>query len=134
MKKLLVAAFCTAVMAMPTHAEAFSLRKFIANPFKASINSVLNPFHIVYKLNKAFGHNPTTGIPQVAFTTANERHFKETGQWRWNWEDRDMAAEAGPPVIPDPLRPIIRPEPIEPPPDVVVAPPCSRGGKGITPC
>ena len=134
MKKILIAATLAAMLTMPAQANAFSLRKFIANPFKASINSILNPFHVVYKLNKAFGHNPTTGIPKIAFTPANEQHFKETGQWRWSWEGRDMAEKAGPPVIPDPLRPIVRPDPIAPPPDVVVTPPCFRGGKGITPC
>lgn len=132
MKKILVASAISIVLVTsPASAHAFSLKKFLANPFKVSISSVLNPFHIVYKLNKITGQNPTAGIPQYAFTPQNAKFFKENGEWRWSWE------EETPPI----LYPVNPPDiiPIEPtprpvPPPVVVTPPCNRGGPGITPC
>lgn len=134
-KKFLLIGTITTMMVLPGQANAFSFKKFIANPFKASINSVLNPFHVVYKFNTAFGFRHTTGIPREAFTAANEERFRETGQWRWDIKSQNDYWKR--PVQDDFSQPplVVRPDPYEPPPtDVVLQPPCNRGGRGITPC
>jgi hypothetical protein len=130
MKKIIIASAMAAVMLSPVNANAFSFRKFITNPFKVSISSVLNPFHVVYKFNKITGQNPTAGIPAVAFTPANVDYFKQTKEWRWSWEEEPIILR---PVDPPPYTiPTDPPRPI--PPEVTVTPPCKRGGPGITPC
>ena len=129
MKRLLVVGAIAVMMTMPSQANAFSFKKFFSNPFKASISSVLNPFHLVYKVNKAFGYSPTTGIPRDAFTASNEQYFRTTKQWRWDEDDKDQYWRR---PISDDFHPI-RQDPVVPP-DVITNPPCNRGGKGITPC
>ena len=133
MKKILVAsAIAILLTTSPASAHAFSLKKFLANPFKASISSVLNPFHIVYKLNKMTGQKATAGIAQYAFTRENARFFKENGEWRWSWEDEKVPPILYPVNPPDYIPVDNSPRPVPPP--VVVTPPCQRGGPGITPC
>lgn len=128
MKRILIVGTIAIMMAIPSQANAFSLKRFLSNPLKVSISSVLNPFHLVYKVNKAFGYSPTTGIPRAAFTDDNEKYFRNTNQWRW--DDQTSENYWKRPIGDD----FHRIDPMVPPPDVITNPPCNRGGKSITPC
>lgn len=126
MKKTLIALSIAAMSAMPTHAHAFSFK----NIFKRSLSSVLNPFHIVYKLNILIGVKPTTMIPKFAIRD-------EDRNWQYNYQtnnwDRYTINNTYPPVPPPLYEPDYPARP-NPPAPVIVTPPCQRGGPGITPC
>ena len=115
-------------------AEAFSFKRLL-NPFNVGVSSVLHPFHIVYKVNRITGGNPVSFIPGDSLRQGERKWVidPKTNDWRkYSWENEDQ----NPPPLIDPVNPgdIIRPPISNPPPPVVVSPPCQRGGQGITPC
>lgn len=129
MKKQLITIFTSLVLLLPISANAFSLKRFITNPFGVKVSSILHPFYLVYKANKFMGSNPTGNIPNYALRS-------DDTQWKYNynknaWEKYSWELEPiTPPAIynPDlPNRPIV-------PPPIITNPPCQRGGTGITPC
>lgn len=115
----------------PAHAHAFSLKRLL-NPFKVSVSSVLHPFHIGYLFSKITGTNPVALVPGDALLHSERRWVRDpkTNDWaKYSWELEDT-------VAPAPLHPsdLVRPPSSIPPGPIVVAPPCQRGGAGITPC
>ena len=134
LKLSMVAVAAAAFMALtPVHAEAFSLKRLL-NPFNVGMASVLNPFHLVYKFNKVTGANPARFIPGDALIPTERRWVKDpsTNNWtKYSWENDDQIPVL--PSLPDPGDFVRPPSPIPPAP-VIVAPPCQRGGPGITPC
>lgn len=137
-KQILVISIATTFLALGSpNAEAFSFKR-ILNPFKVGVSSVLHPFHIVYKINRATGGNPVSFIPGDSLVHSERRWVidPKTNDWRkysWELDDQTPPPLFTPtvPEIPEPVRPPITPVP---PPVVDVTPPCKRGGPGITPC
>lgn len=117
----------------PAKAEAFSLKRLL-NPFKVSVSSVLHPFHIGYLFGKVTGTNPVAFVPGDALLYSERRWVRDpkTNDWtKYSWELEDTVQPA--PLFPNP-NDLVRPPSVIPPAPVVVAPPCQRGGAGITPC
>jgi hypothetical protein len=132
MKKKIIIATCAIALMMPMTSHAFSLKRFLTNPFNVKISNVFHPFYLLYKANKFTGVKPITFIPLASLRPedTNWKYDPVKHEWeKYSWETNPYVP---PPIYtPDLPEVPIRPNP---PPHVVVAPPCQRGGQGITPC
>jgi hypothetical protein len=127
MKKHIIAIVCAGFLLCAPSANAFSLGRFITNPFNKHISSILHPFHIIYKLNGFTNSNPITGIPRISLRDDDQRwtyNYKKDDWEKYSWEIHPYV----PPILYPPT------DPRNPPPTSEQNPPCQRGGPGITPC
>lgn len=128
MKKKIILATCALALMIPMSSQAFSLKRFITNPFNVKISSILHPFHLLYKVNTITGAKPISFIPNVSLRQEDTKwkYSYDKHEWeKYSWEINPYI----PPIIDNPYDPI-RPVPTP----VIVTPPCQRGGQGITPC